>query len=51
MDPTDTVLAYEQTGIDEPFGQNPLVGLTGAMDHVQQLEFIYREFLSHGGIR
>lgn len=46
MDLTDTVLAYEQTGVDEPFGQNPLVALTSSMDHVQQLEFIYREFVS-----
>lgn len=46
MDQTDTVLAYEQAGMDEPFGQNPLVALTSSMDHIQQLEFIYREFLS-----
>lgn len=46
MDPTDTVLAYEQAGTDEPLGLNPLAALTSSMDHVQQLEFIYREFLS-----
>lgn len=46
MDPSDTVLAYEQGGLDEPFGQNPLVALTSSMDHVQQLEIIYREFPS-----
>ncbi|XP_075874225.1 putative E3 ubiquitin-protein ligase UBR7 [Nelusetta ayraudi] len=42
MDPSDTVLAYEQSGLDEPLGQNPLVALTSSMDHVQQLEIIYR---------
>lgn len=46
MDPSDTVLAYEQSGLDEPLGQNPLVALTSSMDHVQQLEIIYREFPS-----
>lgn len=41
MDQTDTILAYEQKGVDEPFGQHPLMALTKSMDHVQQLEVIY----------
>ncbi|CAN9502145.1 unnamed protein product [Ophioblennius macclurei] len=41
MDQSDTVLAYEKRGLDEPFGQHPLMALTGSMDHVQQLEVIY----------
>lgn len=46
MDPGDTLLAYEQKGKDEMFGYNRLLALTSSMDHVQQLEFTYREFLS-----
>lgn len=46
MDQSDTILAYEQRGLDEPFGQHPLMALTSSMDRVQQLEVIYREFPS-----
>uniref|UniRef100_A0AAQ5X8N8 Putative E3 ubiquitin-protein ligase UBR7 n=1 Tax=Amphiprion ocellaris TaxID=80972 RepID=A0AAQ5X8N8_AMPOC len=41
MDQSDTILAYEEKGLDEPFGQHPLMALTSSMDHVQQLEVIY----------
>ncbi|GAA6213586.1 putative E3 ubiquitin-protein ligase UBR7 [Lates japonicus] len=41
MDQSDTVLAYENKGLDEPFGQHPLMALTSSMDRVQQLEVIY----------
>ncbi|XP_047466875.1 putative E3 ubiquitin-protein ligase UBR7 [Mugil cephalus] len=41
MDQSDTVLAYEKKGLDEPFGQHPLMALTSSMDRVQQLEVIY----------
>ncbi|KAM6913216.1 putative E3 ubiquitin-protein ligase UBR7 [Xenentodon cancila] len=41
MDLSDTVLAYEKKGLDEPFGQHPLIALTSSMDRVQQLEVIY----------
>ncbi|TNM95441.1 hypothetical protein fugu_016524 [Takifugu bimaculatus] len=41
MDQSDTVLAYEQRGVDELLGQHPLMALTDSMDHVQQLEAIY----------
>ncbi|XP_069008314.1 putative E3 ubiquitin-protein ligase UBR7 [Embiotoca jacksoni] len=41
MDQSDTVLAYEKKGIEEPFGQHPLMALTSSMDRVQQLEVIY----------
>ena len=43
MDQTDTILAYENKGLDEPFGQHPLMALTSSMDRVQQLEVIYGE--------
>ena len=43
MDQSDTVLAYENKGLDEPFGQHPLMALTSSMDRVQQLEVIYGE--------
>lgn len=46
MDQSDTILAYEQKGVDEPFGQHPLMALTKSMDHVQQLEVIYGEQVS-----
>lgn len=41
MDPSDTVLAYEQRGLAQPFGRCPLTALTDSMDRVQQLEAIY----------
>uniref|UniRef100_A0A8P4JXK4 Putative E3 ubiquitin-protein ligase UBR7 n=1 Tax=Dicentrarchus labrax TaxID=13489 RepID=A0A8P4JXK4_DICLA len=41
MDQSDTILAYENKGLDEPFGQHPLMALTNSMDRVQQLEVIY----------
>lgn len=41
MDPSDTLLAYENKGLEEPFGQHPLLALTDSMSHVQQLEVIY----------
>lgn len=43
MDQSDTVLAYEQRGVDELLGQHPLMALTDSMDHVQKLEAIYGE--------
>lgn len=43
MDQSDTILAYEQKGLDEPFGKHPLMALTNSMDRVQQLEVIYGE--------
>lgn len=47
MDQLDTVLAYEQRGVDELLGQHPLMALTDSMDHVQQLETIYGEYRVH----
>ncbi|CAK6957003.1 putative E3 ubiquitin-protein ligase UBR7 [Scomber scombrus] len=41
MDQADTILAYENKGLDEPFGQHPLMALTSSLNHVQQLEVIY----------
>lgn len=41
MDQSDTILAYEERGLEEPFGQHPLMALTNSMDHVQQMEIIY----------
>ncbi|XP_060939001.1 putative E3 ubiquitin-protein ligase UBR7 [Limanda limanda] len=41
MDQFDTILAYENKGAEEPFGQHPLMALTSSMDRVQQLEIIY----------
>ncbi|KAJ0009075.1 hypothetical protein NQD34_016490 [Periophthalmus magnuspinnatus] len=41
MDPSDTLVAYENRGLEEPFGQNPLLAWTDSMDRVQQLEVIY----------
>ncbi|XP_036927212.1 putative E3 ubiquitin-protein ligase UBR7 [Acanthopagrus latus] len=41
MDQSDTVLAYENKGMEEPFGQHPLMALTSSMDRVRQLEVIY----------
>ncbi|XP_061751160.1 putative E3 ubiquitin-protein ligase UBR7 isoform X2 [Nerophis ophidion] len=41
MDETDSVVAYENRGLDEPFGQHPLMAVTSSMTRVQQLEFIY----------
>ncbi|XP_020775229.1 putative E3 ubiquitin-protein ligase UBR7 isoform X2 [Boleophthalmus pectinirostris] len=41
MDPSDTMLAYENKGLKEPFGQNPLLALTVSMDRAVQLELIY----------
>lgn len=43
MDLSDTILAYEKKGFNEPFGQHPLIALTSSMDRVQQLEVIYGE--------
>lgn len=43
MDQSDTILAYEKKGLDEPFGQHPLMALMSSMDRVQQLEVIYGE--------
>lgn len=43
LDESDTVLAYENRGRTEPFGQDPLMSFLSSMDHVQQLEMIYRE--------
>lgn len=43
MDLSDTILAYENKGLAEPFGQHPLMMLTNSMDRVQQLEVIYGE--------
>lgn len=43
MDQADTILAYENKGLDEPFGQHPLMALTSSLNHVQQLEVIYGE--------
>lgn len=43
MDQSDTVLAYEQRGVDELLGQYPLRALTDSMDRVEQLEAIYGE--------
>uniref|UniRef100_A0A3Q0THH6 Putative E3 ubiquitin-protein ligase UBR7 n=1 Tax=Amphilophus citrinellus TaxID=61819 RepID=A0A3Q0THH6_AMPCI len=41
LDQSDTILAYEKRGLEEPFGQHPLMALINSMDHVQQLEVIY----------
>ncbi|XP_051942774.1 putative E3 ubiquitin-protein ligase UBR7 [Hippocampus zosterae] len=41
MDRSDSVLAYERRGLNEPFGKHPLMTLTSSMNRVQQLEFIY----------
>uniref|UniRef100_A0A8D2ZLX8 Putative E3 ubiquitin-protein ligase UBR7 n=1 Tax=Scophthalmus maximus TaxID=52904 RepID=A0A8D2ZLX8_SCOMX len=43
MDQSDTILAYENKGLNEPFGQHPLMALTNSLDRVQQLEIIYGE--------
>lgn len=43
MDQSDTILAYENRGLDEPFGQHPLMALTNSMNRAQQLEVIYGE--------
>lgn len=43
MDQSDTILAYEKRGLDEPFGQHPLMALLSSMDRVQQLEVLYGE--------
>lgn len=50
MDQSDTVLAYEQKGVDELLGQHPLMALTDSMDHVQQLEAIYGEGRCRAGV-
>uniref|UniRef100_UPI0037E7B9DF putative E3 ubiquitin-protein ligase UBR7 n=1 Tax=Semicossyphus pulcher TaxID=241346 RepID=UPI0037E7B9DF len=41
MDQSDTILAYENKGLDQPFGQHPLMALTNSMNRAQQLEVIY----------
>uniref|UniRef100_A0A8C6PC90 Ubiquitin protein ligase E3 component n-recognin 7 n=1 Tax=Nothobranchius furzeri TaxID=105023 RepID=A0A8C6PC90_NOTFU len=43
MDQSDTILAYEKKGLEEPFGQHPLMTLMSSMDRVQQLEVVYGE--------
>uniref|UniRef100_A0A673C971 Putative E3 ubiquitin-protein ligase UBR7 n=1 Tax=Sphaeramia orbicularis TaxID=375764 RepID=A0A673C971_9TELE len=43
MDQSDTILAYEKRGFDEPFGLHPLMALTDSMSCTQQLEVIYGE--------
>lgn len=45
MDESDTILAYENKGLDEPFGQHPLMALTNSLDRRQQLEVIYGEHI------
>lgn len=50
MDQSDTILAYENKGLDEPFGQHPLMALTSSMDRVQQLEVIYGEYGEDTGL-
>uniref|UniRef100_A0A8D3BMI6 Putative E3 ubiquitin-protein ligase UBR7 n=1 Tax=Scophthalmus maximus TaxID=52904 RepID=A0A8D3BMI6_SCOMX len=47
MDQSDTILAYENKGLNEPFGQHPLMALTNSLDRVQQLEIIYGEHEGH----
>ncbi len=49
MDQSDTILAYENKGLDEPFGQHPLMALTNSMDRVKQLEVIYGEHWGRRG--
>uniref|UniRef100_A0A3B4B6T2 UBR-type domain-containing protein n=1 Tax=Periophthalmus magnuspinnatus TaxID=409849 RepID=A0A3B4B6T2_9GOBI len=51
MDPSDTLVAYENRGLEEPFGQNPLLAWTDSMDRVQQLEVIYGEWNEEHGTR
>ncbi|XP_076014611.1 putative E3 ubiquitin-protein ligase UBR7 [Genypterus blacodes] len=41
LDESDTVLAYENQGRTEPFGEDLLMSFLGSMDRVQQLEMIY----------
>lgn len=41
MDQSDTVLAYEKRGFEEPFGLHPLMALTDSLSCTQQLEVIY----------
>lgn len=41
LDQSDTVLAYENRGREQPFGEDPLMSFLSSMDHVQQLEMIY----------
>ncbi|XP_071383875.1 putative E3 ubiquitin-protein ligase UBR7 [Centroberyx affinis] len=41
LDESDTVLAYENKGRTEPFGEDLLMSFLGSMDRVQQLEMIY----------
>ncbi|XP_072314301.1 putative E3 ubiquitin-protein ligase UBR7 [Eucyclogobius newberryi] len=41
LDPSDTLVAYESRGLEEPFGQHPLLAWTDSMSHIQQLEVIY----------
>lgn len=43
MDETDTLLAYENKGRTEPFGEDLLTSCLSSLDHIQQLEMIYRE--------
>ncbi|KAK7904752.1 hypothetical protein WMY93_017359 [Mugilogobius chulae] len=41
MDPSDSLEAYENKGLEEPFGKHPLLALTESLSHTQQLEVIY----------
>ncbi|KAF7666447.1 hypothetical protein LDENG_00108730 [Lucifuga dentata] len=41
LDESDTMLAYENKGRTEPFGQDLLMSFLGSLDRVQQLEMIY----------
>ncbi|XP_062325273.1 putative E3 ubiquitin-protein ligase UBR7 [Osmerus eperlanus] len=41
LDETDTLLAYENKGRTEPFGEDLLTSCLSSLDHIQQLEMIY----------
>ncbi|KAM4625441.1 putative E3 ubiquitin-protein ligase UBR7 [Polymixia lowei] len=41
LDESDTVLAYENKGRTQPFGEDLLMSFLSSMDRVQQLEMIY----------
>jgi hypothetical protein len=44
LDESDTVLAYENSGRAQPLGEDRLMSFLSSLDHVQQLEMIYRKF-------
>ena len=48
LDESDTVLAYENSGRARPLGEDLLMSFLSSMDHVQQLEMIYRESWAPG---